>query len=253
MLSFFKENTRFVLLLILVVGALFIINRHNTDKPNDTPPPSPPIDSTEPSLSGYLTRQKRLDHITWIYAHGKQYPQESLTKDSTKDYVITHYEPNYFDNNIPLKEQGGGVLLFKIENNIPKLIWETNDNIGGNLPSVWVMDVTGDNQKEILIQQGDGKGDVLLIYTSNGKTFKLISPEQQRGLNYGSKSYSPVFNAKDGAIDVADLDGDSIPEVSFPTSYLGNGQFADEEHYVAYKWDGTKYFLWKEHKEPFIK
>src|SRR3989344_514422 len=269
MLSLLKK-TRIALLLLLAITVLIIayllIRKHDLNilgtipsqgrlTASSSPDSMNFATSTEPALSfGQITRQQRLDHIAWVYAHGQQYPQDSLTKDGLKDYMVTFYQPDYYsDRNISKEERNGAVLVFKIENNVPKLIWESKNYHGGVHPTIWVMDVTGDNRNEIFVQWGDGKGDVLFIYKSVGDAFELISPEHQRFLEYNVTSYSPVFNAKDGEIDVADLDGDQIPEISFPTRFTNSGQWGEEYFYVAYKWDGTKYFRWKEQKEPFIK
>ncbi len=258
----FLKNKRFILPvgigIIILIAVSFLLLK---DKPlsSNTPISNPSITSSqdgEPPLSfGRTTKQQRLDHIKWVYAHGQHYPENSLTKDGPKEYVVTYYQPNLFDSNVPEKEIEGGILLFKIENNIPKLIWEATDDIGGVRPSIWVTDMTGDDQNEIVALWGNGKGEILFIYKQiDSSSFKLVTPKEQRGLRWGSTMYSLIFNANDGEINIEDLDNDDIPEISFPTQYV-NGIRQDKESYVAYKWNHSKeeYFLWKVSEKPFVK
>jgi hypothetical protein len=250
-MAFFSKNKKiyiWVLTLVMIIVIVLIIKINPDIRQNVSSDDA--MSLKEPILSfGQITREERLKHVEWTYTHGKQYPQYSLIKNGPKDIIVTFYQPDN-SGDISKEESNGGILLFKIENGTPKLIWENNDNVGGVHPTIWVTDVTGDNDNEILVNWGNGKYDTLFIYTSFDDSLKLISPQYQPFLEYNVTSYSPVFNARDGTIEVSDINGDKIPEIWFPTKLTESGELT-EEYYVAYKWDGSKYIRWKEQAERF--
>lgn len=211
--------------------------------------------STEPELPfGQITKADRIKHIEWSYQNKKPYPQDSLIKEGPKEYVVTYYQPNTMNDSVLNNEKEGGVLLFKIIDNKPELIWENNDTSGIHA-SVWFEDVTSDNQNELLVLWKSDHTEVLRIYSTFNEEFELISPLVQPWKNvkdYPSDSfYSPLYSDDYHPIQLDDLDGDKIPEIWFPTTMNKDLSFGEKRH-VAYKWDGGKYFIWKEQKEVFI-
>ena len=231
-------------ILITVIAASFgiflVVNKHNT-------PFGLPLVSNEPLLPfGQITREERINHVDWTYANGKQYEQFSLTDAGERKYVVTFYQPNFRDSNIPEKERYGGVLVFEISNGNPKLIWESTENVTLTRPTVDVRDITGDRNAEIIANWSDGKTSILYIYSWNGSDFKLITPLRKvEGLIGGSGNlYSPVFGASSGGdIQVRDIDGDSIDEVILTGPSVSGGFISN-----IYKWDGVSYYQWKTEK-----
>jgi len=198
-------------------------------------------------VSEPVDRQNRIDHV--LATKEKDYTRYSLTKDGPKNLIITYYQinlKNLHAEDIELRRHQQGVLVFEERaSGEIQLIWESTDNISMTRPLLAIRDLTGDGVNEIVAMWQNGASEILYIYKFNdrGKTFELITPLHQAGLKYGSTAFSPVFNGPDSATQIIDLDNDGVPEVTLP----------GDEDYKAYKWNGTKYFLWKEQKEPFIK
>lgn len=217
--------------------------------------PSPTISNIEPEpplIFGQITREDRIKHIEWAYKNGKNYEQVALEEGGPKDYVVTFYQPNYREENTA---HGGGIMVFEVKNNQPKLIWESSEIITLTMPEVLeVRDITGDKKAEIISTWSDGKVSILYLYSWDGKTFKYITPiEKVTGLIGGSKNlYAPIFGIRRGDIEVKDLDKDSIDEViiSGGVTYDELGNEIPVEQETIYKWDPQKqqYYLWKEEK-----
>ncbi len=232
----------FYLVLLLIVGisvsagVYFLFDNHNNL------PGSQTVDNEPPLPFGQITRQERINHVDWAYANGKQYEQYSLVKDGEKKYVVTFYQPNYREKNLTQEDRRGGILVFEIESNVPKLIWESTDNITLTRPTIDVRDITGDGNAEILANWSNGKVSLLYIYSWSGLDFRLITPMKKvEGLIGGSGNlYVPIFGSSDD-IQVRDLDNDSIEEVLLIRPSKTGEILTD-----VYKWDGSKYYLWKE-------
>lgn len=205
----------------------------------------------EPELPfGQITRNDAIKHIEWAYRNYRPYEQVALEEGWPKDYVVTSYQPNFRGD----ASDSGGVMVFQIKNNQPKVIWESTEDITLTMPEVLdVRDITGDKKVEIISTWSDGKVSILYLYSWDGKTFKYITPLIKSESKYAPpNSYSPIFGTNGGDIQVKDLDGDNIDEV-----IISGGTTRDEignelpiESETIYKWDTSKkeYYLWKEEK-----
>jgi len=155
----------------------------------------------------------------------------------------------------PEKRRGPGLLVFKIENDEIKKIWESSEEIFLDIPRIEVRDITGDGNNEILAFWSDGKVEGLDIYSWTGTTFQYITPQEELTSPDGVTRLVPGFGSYDGGIAVKDLDGDKIEEVIIiETKSIGINPETDEsidEYYrKIYKWNTEKkeYYLWKEEK-----
>ena len=214
-------------------------------------PPSK-VDDPEPVRRfGRISREDSIKHIEWAYRNNQPYIEFRFVKDSPFRYAASFYQPGQ-----ELKNQDrnkGGILVFRIENNIPILVWENNDhNNGPTYPEINVYDVTGDKKKELIVKWTHGvRSEGVYIYEMRMDDFHLISPEYQPWLkSFNNDTIFPRFNGVYGAVRIISLDGDEIPEIWLPTDLNESGDEV-EEHYVAYKWNGTEYVEWKRQKEPF--
>jgi len=205
----------------------------------------------EPSLLfGLITREDRIKHIEWAYRNDRPYEQIALEEGGPKDYVVTSYQPNFRGD----ASDGGGIMVFEVNDSHPKIIWESIEDITLTMPEVLdVRDITGDKKVEIISQWSDGKVSILYLYSWDGKTLKYITPLKKSESKYAPpNSYSPIFGVNRGDIQVKDLDGDNIEEI-----IISSGTTRDEigneipiENETIYKWDTQKqeYYLWKEEK-----
>jgi len=222
---------------ILVIGIIILVAILGfAEKPDSQPA------NNEPSLPfGQITRQGIIDHVEWTYANGKQYEQYSLTKGGEAKYVIAFYQPNPRDHDIPREERRGGIIVFEITNNSPKLIWESTEYITLTRPTIDVRDITDDGNAEILANWSNGKVSTLYIYSWDNAGIKLITPiKKVEGLIGGSGNlYAPIFSSS-WDIQVKDLDADSVDEV-----LLISPTVTSEFSTSIYKWDGSQYYFWK--------
>ncbi len=248
MINFSRKHIYLVLILILIISIFLIvlISGYKVQAPNAFMNSTSSLSGTEPSLTfGQITRQERIDHVEWTYAHGMKY--EEYTIGNEKNLIVTFYQWLSLED----WASGGGLLIFKLIDGKPKLIWES-DHVHQTRPLIKTMDMTGDGKKELLALWQNGKGELLYIYQYDGSAFNLITPQYSQGGvdKYGKKVYWPLFATSDSEIQITDLDKDGIPEVWFSSKADEAGKPV-EQHYVAYKWNGYKYFLWKEQQEPF--
>lgn len=247
-----KQNKIILAFLIFIVFLVFIFFVINYIKSIKNVPNT--ITEEEPQL-GYLTRYDRIKHIEWAYRNDKSYKQVALIENGPKDYVVTFYQPNPRDPDVPYTERRGGIIAFDVSDKQPKIIWESTENILLTLPTALdVRDITGDKNSEIIATWSDGKGSKLYLYSWDSNTFNFITPMKKvTGLIGGPDNlYTLVFGIYRGDIQVKDLDGDGIDEViisgGITRDEIGNEIPAEAE--VIYKWDTEKqeYYLQKEEK-----
>jgi len=237
----------FLMFIALLVSSFFIINYI---KSNNKPPlPPSVINNTDPEPQlGYFTRNDIIKHVEWAYRNGKSYKQVALTENGPKDYVVTFYQPNYRGE----ASDPGGIIVFQVKNNQPKIIWESTEDISLTLPTDFdVRDITGDKNVEIITVWSDGKVSILYLYSWDGETFRYITPLKKSESKYAPpNSYSPIFGTNRGDIQVKDMDRDNIEEViiSGGIAFDEIGNEIPIERETIYKWDTQKqeYYLWKQ-------
>lgn len=236
-----------IIIVIVIVGFLGVTISFNSRK-KEKPITTPIRTVNEIETSDLNDRQNRIDHV--ITTKGKDYPRYSLTKDSPKNLIITYYlyQLNYesFNKDRKLSRDRRGILVFeeKTQGNI-KLIWESEDDINAYRSKTGMYDLTGDGINEIVALWDYDKVADIYIYKWNGSGFNMISPIE----NPDSKFHKfIVFNAESSLIKVFDIDKDGIPEIILPFNL---GSTKNKEIYRAYKWNGLKYFLWKEQEKSF--
>jgi|GEM_PF-3939666 len=249
-----KNIFLFSLVFVVIIFSFSIIYYLSKSNLQPLPLPSPSIidnEDSEPSLIfGQITREDRIKHIEWAYRNNKQYEQIALTKDGPKDYAVTFYQPNLRDEDISYEERRGGILVFDVRKNQPKLIWESKEYITLTMPVLEVRDITNDGNVEILVDWSDGIINNLFIYSWTKEEFKFISPTTVvTSPETGKTATGYRFVVRRGDIQVKDLDGDGIDEV-----IISGGTTRDElgnevpiESETIYKWDIEKqeYYLWE--------
>ena len=190
----------------------------------------------EPTLTfGQITKQERINHVLWVYKQNSKYEDHRF---GGENLIVTFYQWASVEQN----PHRAGLLVFKIINSVPNLIWESEPIPSFITPLIKTMDLAGDGKNELLALWQNGKAESLYVYQKDGDQFKLLTPQ--------NGSVLPVFNAPDSTIQVGDLDNDQIPEIWFSAELTEAGNLT-EQYYVAYKWNGSEYFRWKERPEPF--
>ncbi len=193
----------------------------------------------EPELYYPIDRQNRIDHV--IATKGKDYQRFSLTKTGAKNLIITHHQQ--------------GILVFEEkEFEKIKLIWESTEDISDPRSKVGVSDLTGDGVNEILALWDNDKGETLYIYKWNSDGFDMITPYLIHIRPDGKESNYVGFGGEESMTKIFDVDKDGIPEIVQPYNiFLGLAEnrldVINKKVYRAYKWDGSKYFLWREQKD----
>ncbi|MEO8637830.1 MAG: hypothetical protein ABI430_02935 [Candidatus Taylorbacteria bacterium] len=244
--------------ILVILGASFYYFSSNSKKQDLqtttlAPSPDSDFDSSDP-----YDRQNRINDV--IITKGKDYPRFSLTKDGPKNLIITYYLinlKNLHSEDMNLRRHSEGILVF--EEKTPgeiKLIWESADEFTDPRVKVGVYDLTADGVNELIALLDNDQGGAMLVYKWNGDGFDLITPYDEHIRPDGKVSPSLAFGADSGMTKIYDVDKDGIPEIVFPFDIRLNWDestlnFNYRKVYRAYKWDGSKYYLWKEQKQSF--
>ncbi len=234
----------------LLTLVYFVSGSNKQNQGQQTISPTPTSTAREPEVSVPVDRQERIDHV--LATKGKDYRRYSLTKDGPKNLIITYYQINLKNlqtEDVELRRHQKGILVFE-EKKIGEieLIWESMDDVAATRPILGVYDLTGEGVNEIIALWQYDKVDDLYIYKQNKDDFEMITPYFEHVRSDGGVFKYIGFNAEENLIKIFDVDKDGIPEIVFPFT-LGSKEKG--EVYRAYKWDGSKYYLWKEQKESF--
>jgi len=243
----------FTIFLILIIVVLIRQSRFNIDKIDNSIIPDTNqniLTDLEPALSfNQTTRDNAMRHIEWSYRNNKPYEQFNFIEGQEKEFVVDSYQLKTIDQDGNIIDDDSGLMIFKIIDNTPQLVWELSSTHSGAFFGNVIRDITGDGVKEIIASWNDGKSETLYIisYDTNAQIFYVISP------THGIFS---DFAGASGDININDLDNDGIPEITLSDHRNGvmdskTYDFKYDIVYVAYKWDGKRYFLWKESKTPF--
>lgn len=210
------------------------------DEPNISVATSTGTIDPEPDISTPLSKKRAIDHLMWAYRSSKRdYYKEYNIGDQDNIVVVFYTWQTDEDSG-----KGGGLVIFKIVGEVPRFIFESDPIPSYSIFDVKSLDMNNDGKNELLVLAQNGKYESLYIYSNSNSSFKILSP-------FTDNSIVPDFNAADSEIQVSDLDNDKLPEVWFPKTLSDDKGRSIGERYVAYKWDGTKYFLWKEQDKPF--
>jgi len=201
----------------------------------------------EPLLPfGKITRADAVKHIEWTYSQGGSYKQFALEKNGPREYALAFYQPNNWELEAPIDERRGGILMFKIYDRKPQLLWESQEFITLTRPTIDVRDITGDGNSEILAKWSNGDVDLLYIYSRKNDTFALISPFTTSTTPSGILIHQISFGSLNGDIQVRDLDEDFVEEVILIGPKKVTEQETQELFVVnIYKWNGSSYYQWK--------
>ena len=208
-------------------------------------------DKEPPLTFGQITREQTIKHIEWAYRNDKPYQQFALTRNSPKDFALTFYQPNIRDLNAKREEVNGGVIVFKINAQIPEIFWEGYNPVSLTMPEVLeARDITNDGNIEVISKWSDGNIDQLFLYSWRNNQFIFIAPTTTVTSSFSQiTSVGYVFGIRHGDIQLKDLDRDNIDEI-----IIAGGVTRDEMDNevpilgvkTIYKFNGTTYELWKE-------
>lgn len=202
-----------------------------------------------------VDRQDRIKDV--LSTNGGNYKKYSFIKDGDKDYIVTYFQRNKETENSPdliLRRHEQGILVFKkLSDGIFKLVWESEEEFFDPRYRLGVHDLTGDGVKEIILALNNDKGGAVVVYKyTNNNEFNLITPYVDYVWFDGKTTKSIAFGADSGDTYVSDLDNDNIPEIIFPYNVrIEKNTDEYNQVYRSYKWDGQRYFLWKEQENMF--
>lgn len=240
MTSIVKIKIVIILIILVIIGGISLVLILQGEKPEEQ------NEGKEQPPNQQLSLKEIMEQRV-INSKGERYPKYSLEKEGEKNIIVTYYSPQYYF--IPEeKEHNGGIMVFKIsdDGNVKKF-WESPDeNITLPIPSIEVRDITGDGKSEIITMWSNGKFENLYIYSWTGSSFVSITP-------FGETSIISIFNARDGEIEIKDIDDDRIEEILLiRRKILGFDEELlepiTESYRETYKWNGQEYYLWKEEK-----
>ncbi|MFZ2522502.1 MAG: hypothetical protein WAX44_03275 [Minisyncoccia bacterium] len=231
------KNTKLTLIIlgILILGLLFLWSAQNGINDNNNQSVSGGHDYTRTGLIEFITQ-----------TDGEGYRRFSLTDEGHKNLIITFYQ-NERGSTVAERDRRGVLVFQNQPSGEVKLLWESNDKITAAIPILGTLDLTGDGVKEILALWQTGYSEGLYIYKYNGVGFDMITPYLDSKSPYGKGSHYLGFGGEDSLTKIVDVDKDGVPEITFPFLLNQGGGIT----YHAYKWDGSKYFLWKEQETPF--
>lgn len=191
--------------------------------------------------------------------------------DPTSKVIIGSYKADDFGQN------GGIIMLKELSNGGYSIYWEITSPMfwGPTMPKKLLQDINGDGAKELITYWGSNLSSnqdtvteywIMTLGTSN-KKYRVLNPVIDKDKNiltdFNLASANPEkgiyfnrFQTNSLKTDILqDIDKDGVPEIVINTPALeyfdvvapspemsGKGR----KYNQIYKWDGSKYFLWKE-------
>ena len=180
------------------------------------------------------------------------------TQINGETYLLTGYDDVFYgDNNKKENKSGqkfGGLIVFKLENGKPILFWESTEYI--NVGRVGgLIDINNDGIKEIVWEYDlgvTGRNNSFYVYKFAGDGFKLVTPmkivELTTPLGITLKYNRTLIGGDSSLTYMSDIDNDGIQEITVGDWMGVIGDNAGGKDIKIYKYDGDKYYLWKEDK-----
>src|SRR3989344_789865 len=170
-------------------------------------------------------------------------------------YLLTGYDDVFYgDNNKKENKPGwkfGGLIVFKLENGRPVFFWESSENINvGRIGGF--MDINSDGIPEIVWEYDlgvTGRNNAFYVYKFENSGFKLITPLLTTTPSGSTWNYNITLLCGDsGLTQMEDIDNDGVQEIMVGDWKGSIGDNTAGKDIKIYKYDGDKYYLWKEEK-----
>jgi hypothetical protein len=183
------------------------------------------------------------------------------TEINGETYFLTGYDDVFYGDNSKKEnkpgQKFGGLIVFKLENGKPVFFWESNEYINVGRVGGFV-DINNDGISEIVWEYDlgvTGRNNCFYIYKFVNDRFGLITPAKTIELitpSGGTLKYNRTLLCGDSALTyMKDIDNDGIPEImvgEFTNAIIGDDIGGRAKDIRIYKYDGDKYYLWKEEK-----
>ncbi len=148
-------------------------------------------------------------------------------------------------DNPPFLRNDAGAILYE-EN---YMIWESEEPLDAlDMSNSGFIDINNDGVFEIILIDNSGEkapGCSINIYSFDGKNVELINPYDvlmHQGVNFKATKLQ-------NCVDISDIDDDGTIEITTEELlYTNDNTEIDQKNVIKkiYKFDGLKYFLWKE-------
>jgi len=168
------------------------------------------------------------------------------TEINGETYILTGYsESDAYKENKPGWALGG-IIVFKIENGLPTLFWESQEFINSGKTAIF-KDINNDGINEIVWEGSLDRGRrniSFYVYKFAGDEFKIVTP-----IDIGT-SFT-LLSGHSSLTYMKDIDNDGIQEIVVGRNEDISGNFDIRQQYQqTYKFNGQVYELWKEEKVP---
>ncbi len=144
----------------------------------------------------------------------------------------------------------GGILVYKLENGKPVLFWESKEYISKLFVSF--RDIDSDGTPEIVFDGYigvTGRDNAIYVYKFVDNTVKLITPFEELETTIFPTKFKYRSTLLGGTVEltyIKDIDNDGIQEI-----VVGSDNEDGTKDMKIYKFNGSKYYLWKEMTEPY--
>lgn len=150
-------------------------------------------------------------------------------------------------------KSSGGIIAFEKENEKWEIFWESSEFFSESFPDIEIRDLTNDKIDEIILKNTSlsGRNLGLAVYIWRNDRFEVITKTREATTSIGK------YIALDlgGDIDktrIEDIDGDNIYEIVTGYEWQETPESPVKEYQKIYKWDGERFFLWRETEKDII-
>jgi len=232
-----------VLLASIFLGINYLKQNGSTKDPSNNNNNNPSVEESNLSNRDIAIREvlENPDKIRRTEINGEVYP---LT-----GYDDTFYGKSRKENKPGWKD--GGIIVFKLVNDKPVFFWESKEIINQGRPAHF-QDINNDGINEIVWEYYlgvTGRDNCFYVYKFENSGFKLITPLLTTTPSGSTWNYNITLLCGDsGLTQMEDIDNDGVQEITVGDWMGVIGDNAGGKDIKIYKYDGDKYYLWKEEK-----
>jgi len=234
-------KNKYIILLIIIVLAIALIYLFNINKK--------PIDqgqnqNTTPSENGknISIRDKMINSFYDNYELGK------TLKVGDREFRVISYGAGE-GNRMEEPKSSGGIIAFEREKEKWEIFWESSEFFSESFPDIEIRDLTNDKIDEMILKNTSlsGRNLGLAVYTWRNGKFEIVTRTREVITSIG-KYVSLDLGGDVDKTKIEDIDGDNIYEIIIGYKWQEMSGAPVEEYQQIYKYDGDKYYLWKEEK-----